>query len=130
MNLVFVFRSLLYILHVAYFCFVYNFLLMARYEMMCILNPSLNDAELASLSKQIVDEIGATGATYTHSDDWGKRDMAYRINGSREGYYVLYYFDAESVVFQSLTLFLNLTKDTWRHMIVRYDEVSTPTPSV
>lgn len=90
---------------------------MKKYELMLILNPSLEDSARKELIDGINAEFKSAGAKNVSEDVWGSRKMAYKINGSLEGFYILYTFESEGT-HTNLRKFFNLKKDVWRHMFV------------
>lgn len=90
---------------------------MKKYELMLILNPSLEDSAKKELLDAVSAEFKAAGVKSLSEDVWGNRKMAYKINGSLEGFYILYTFESEGKHANLRKLF-NLKKDVWRHMFV------------
>ena len=60
----------------------------SNYEAVYILNPDLNEEQIAALVERFKSVVEANG-TVTEIDEWGKRRLAYPINDMAEGYYVL-----------------------------------------
>ena len=90
---------------------------MKKYELMLILNPSMDDNARKELLDAVNAEFKTAGVTGLSEDVWGNRKMAYKINGSLEGFYILYTFESEGNHTNIRKLF-NLKKDVWRHMFV------------
>lgn len=89
---------------------------------MLILNPELGDAGAATLLGEIKAELEAVGTTIDKEDIWGVKDLAYKINNSKTGYYVLYTLGLEKGNFFVVTNAFNLKKDIWRNMFVRLED--------
>ncbi len=68
---------------------------MRQYELMMIVNPSLSDAERSELIVSIETELAHANAKVVTNDHPGERDLAYRIRGSKTGYYLLYTLDKD-----------------------------------
>lgn len=94
---------------------------MAKYELMLILNPSVSEGDrttsLENLKKALVD----TGAKIEKEDIWWDKKMAYKINSSDRGFYVLFDLEMDGKSIVSLTKNMNLDLTIWRHMFVRKD---------
>jgi small subunit ribosomal protein S6 len=90
---------------------------MKKYELMLILNPAMDDSARKELLDAVNAEFKAAGVTSLSEDVWGNRKMAYKINGSLEGFYTLFTFESEGNHNNIRKLF-NLKKDVWRHMFV------------
>ena len=96
---------------------------MRKYECMMIVDPSISDADRASLLTEVKAELQANGAEKLSEDAWGVRKLAYKINASETGFYVLYAFESEGRGgFFQVTKDFNLRKQIWRHMFVRLDD--------
>ncbi len=95
---------------------------MRKYELMLILNPELGDAGAATLLGEVKAELTTIGTTIEKEDIWGVKDLAYKINNSKTGYYTLYTLGLEKGDFFAVTKAFNLKKDIWRHMFVRLED--------
>lgn len=102
---------------------------MRRYEMLTIFSPHLSDEDLNGTIEQATGYITAGGGAVTQTirdSPWGRRRLAYTIrhNGQdlRDGYYVLFYFDAEPRRIADLERSLQLNDRVVRHMVVKVDE--------
>jgi small subunit ribosomal protein S6 len=60
-----------------------------KYETMLILNPAVEADRQAEILERLRSTIESTNGTVTNVDDWGKRKLAYEINGLLEGIYVI-----------------------------------------
>lgn len=95
---------------------------MRKYELMLILNPELGDAGAATLLGEVKAELEAVGTTIDKEDIWGIKDLAYKINNSKTGYYVLFTLGLEKGDFFAVTKNFNLKREIWRHMFVRLED--------
>jgi small subunit ribosomal protein S6 len=96
---------------------------MRKYECMMIVDPTMSDADRATLLSEVKAELTTHGAKKIAEDVWGAKKLAYKINGSETGFYVLYTFESEGKGgFFEVTKDLNLKKAIWRHMFVRQDD--------
>ena len=62
---------------------------MRAYEMMIILDPSLEERTVGSSMEKILKQVTVAGGTVDNIDVWGKRMLAYQINKNDEGIYVV-----------------------------------------
>ena len=93
----------------------------SNYEAVYILNPDLNEEQIAALVERFKSVVEANG-TVTEIDEWGKRRLAYPINDLNEGYYVLMTFTADAAFPAELDRVLRITDGVMRSMIVCKDE--------
>ena len=93
----------------------------ANYEAIYILDPSLNEEQVAALVAKFKGVVEANG-TVTEVDEWGKRRLAYPINDLMEGYYVLMTFTAAAAISAELDRIFRITEGVMRSMIVCKDQ--------
>ena len=92
---------------------------MRPYEVMVILDPTLEEAALREQVDRSTDIIRSGGGSPGRVDRWGKRRLAYEINHQREGYYVLVEATAEPAVMATLDRALHLADEVLRHKVIR-----------
>jgi small subunit ribosomal protein S6 len=97
------------------------------YETLFVVHP-----EKGARMKEFIDRfkkvIEGQEGTVAHVDEWGVRDLAYRIDKQARGYYTLLRYQATGRVVDELERNLKLTDGILRYLTVRADE-STPTVS-
>jgi len=89
---------------------------MAVYELTCILNPELDNKELI---KKIEGWLKEIGAKVRKKEEWGRKELAYRIKRNSYGFYVFWQTEAESSKIGSLLPKIKLEKDIIRHLLVK-----------
>ncbi len=92
------------------------------YEGMYILSASLSDDARNKTLDQIQNGITQKQGTIRKVHDWGRRRLAYEINGKREGYYYVIYFDAPTQIIRDLWSDYHLTEDLVRFQTMRIEE--------
>ena len=95
---------------------------MKAYELLYIVDPSSNEEVRAGVSARIDVAITGQGGTIDSVEDWGKRKLAYEIDGLSEGDYILINFHADSTQIQELDRVLRINDAVKRHMIVARTE--------
>jgi len=88
------------------------------YETMVVLDPSLGDADIEKEIGKIKDYLVAEGSEISGVDLWGRRKLAYEIEGHKEGYYAVIKFRAEPRVVAPLTKAYRLNEQVLRHMVL------------
>ena len=86
---------------------------------MVILDPELAEegqGEIVDRARELVEQGG--GAWLGH-DAWGRRTLAFEINKRKEGFYHLFFFDADAGTLSELTRVLKITEGALRHIAVR-----------
>jgi len=97
---------------------------MPSYETLCIFHPELPEArvkELTAWTQKVLQ--GAQGAI-TRVEEWGMRDLGFRIKKQRRGYYIRIDHDSSPLALKELERNLRLNEDVLRFLSVR------ATPSV
>ena len=92
-----------------------------KYELMFIADPELDERGLKKLTEQYLELVTKEGGSVDEPDIWGRRKLAYEINGKTEGNYVVVTYTAESAVSDELDRVLNLNESVIRTKILRKD---------
>jgi len=92
-----------------------------NYEAVYILNPELNEEQIAALIERFKGVVEANG-TVSEIDEWGKRRLAYPINDMMEGYYVLMTFSAAPAIPAELDRLFRINDSVMRSMIVSKEQ--------
>ena len=92
---------------------------MKSYELLYFIDPALNEEERAALSERVSKTITGVNATIESIDEWGKRKLAYEINGLAEGEYFLVNFEAEPEAIAEISRLLRITDQVVRFTIAR-----------
>jgi small subunit ribosomal protein S6 len=95
---------------------------MRPYEVMVILEPSLDESQVQAVINRASEQLSGGGATVNRVDKWGKRRFSYELAKRTEGYYVLFDVRSEPPPMDELDRTLRLADDVLRHKIVRVPE--------
>ncbi|MDD4319755.1 MAG: 30S ribosomal protein S6 [Candidatus Peribacteraceae bacterium] len=86
----------------------------------CVLYPyPMNQKEEQTLLKEIDELFAEAGATLVLKDAWGRRGLAYPVNGATEGTFVVYYYEMDPSKLKEVDLALRIMKGVLRHMVVK-----------
>lgn len=95
---------------------------MRKYEVMYIVNASLDDAA----RQQVVDGLHAiitnNGGNIVKADDWGMKEFAYRIDDMAKGYYMVVTFEADNAAVKEFDRLSRINANVVRYMIIKQDE--------
>lgn len=94
---------------------------MTNYEVMFVINPTLED-EKKDATVETVKEIIAADGVVGKVDVWGMRKLAYPIQKVEEGYYVVVEFEGNPTLPKELDRRLRILDSVMRHIIVNLDE--------
>lgn len=93
------------------------------YEGMYIISASLSDDARQKALDKITKGIAHHGGEVKKIHDQGRKRLAYEINGHREGYYYLVYFDVKPEAVAEMWHDYHLMEDLVRFITLRADEV-------
>jgi small subunit ribosomal protein S6 len=89
------------------------------YETVFIAEPEVSNDQVDQLINKIKQMVATHQGTLTGEDRWGRRRLAYPIQGHREGFYAVLNFSAEGGVVTDLEHLFNVTDAVLRHLTVR-----------
>lgn len=92
-----------------------------KYELMFIADPELDERALKKLTDEYMETVTKAGGTVEDPDFWGRRKLAYEIDGKTEGNYVVVNYSCEPAVSDELDRVLNLNDSVVRTKILRKD---------
>ena len=96
---------------------------MKAYEVMLLIDPSLDEEAYAAVIEKASGVITSQGGVVDSSEDWGKRRLAYEIKGLTDGAYTVLHFHAAPEAVAELDRVLHITDPVARFMIVRRDDI-------
>lgn len=91
---------------------------MKAYELLLIVAPTIDDETRAGVMKRIETTITDAQGVVDNVDNWGKRKLAYEINGLSDGDYTLIDFHTDPQSIAELDRVLRINDAVVRHMIV------------
>ena len=95
---------------------------MNKYELMLIISPTLTEEERTSTMTELKDLLSLNSANITSEEIWGERKMAYKINGTLKGYYILFNLELDGTKLKEMNKTINLMKNIWRYMFVKLEK--------
>ena len=103
---------------------------MTQYETLVVVHPE-RGPRIKEYIERFQKVIEGQNGTVAHVDEWGQRDLAYRIENQTRAYYTLFHFQGTGQTVQELERNLKLTDGILRYMTVRADEPKpAPSPAV
>lgn len=90
-----------------------------HYELLFIVPNKFTEDEAREIAKKTKDAIIKSEGKITHSEDWGKKKLAYPIGGNNHGYYSLFEFDLAAEHLAEIDKNLRLSNEVLRHQIVK-----------
>ncbi len=94
---------------------------MRTYEVMVILDPSLEERTVGPSLDKYLNVIRKDGGSVESVDIWGRRRMAYEIKKNQEGIYAVVNLTAEPASVKELDRQLTLNESILRTKVIRPD---------
>ena len=91
---------------------------MKAYELLFFVAPSIDEESRLAVMKRIETTITDAQGVVDNVDNWGKRKLAYEINGLSDGDYTLIDFHTDPQSIAELDRVLRINDAVVRHMIV------------
>ncbi len=95
---------------------------MRTYEVMVILDPSLEERTVGPSLDKYLNVIRKDGGSVESVDIWGRRRMAYEIKKNQEGIYAVVNLTAEPDSVKELDRQLTLNESILRTKVIRPDK--------
>lgn len=93
------------------------------YETLFVIHPDQGGRvkEYNEKFKQIIEGLGGS---VSHVEEWGLKDLAYRIQKQSKGYYTLLQYRSTARAVEELQRNMKLTDEVLRYLTVRLDEAA------
>ena len=88
---------------------------------MLIINPSISEDDRNSSLNNLKKLFEENSVKVEKEDVWWEKKLAYKINNSNTGFYVLFDLELNGKVILPITKSMNLDKNVYRHMFVKKD---------
>jgi len=95
---------------------------MANYEMMLIVNPTVSEDDRNASIDELKELFKTNSVTISKEDVWWDKKLAYKINKSDRGFYILYDLEMDGKLIKDLSKTINLNKNIWRYMFVKKED--------
>ena len=102
---------------------------MSKYEVMYIINASVEEEKRTALIEQLGGIITNEGGKIAKTDEWGMRDFAYEIDDMTKGYYVVVTFESDNAGVKEFDRLMRINPNVVRFMIVNIDDKPEPKES-
>ena len=94
---------------------------MNKYESVIIINPNLEDGANKALIAKFTDMINKDGKVES-VDELGKKRLAYEIKKNKEGYYVVFNFEAKPELIAELERNYRIEDSVMKFISVRKED--------
>ncbi len=94
---------------------------MNKYESVVIINPNVDEEGTKSLVQKFETLINTDGKV-EKAEELGKRKLAYEVKKNKEGYYVIFHFEANTSLIAELERNYRITDEVIKFMTIKVDE--------
>ena len=91
---------------------------MNKYESVVIINPNVEENSLKALIERFQTLINTDGKV-EQVNELGKKKLAYEINKNKEGYYVVYDFEAKPSLIAELERNYRITDEILKFIVIK-----------
>ena len=96
---------------------------MPFYENVFIARQDISATQADALAETYSNVIAENGGKVTKRENWGLRNIAYRIKKNRKGHYVLLNIDAPPAAVQEMERQMRISEDVLRYLTTRVEEL-------
>ena len=100
---------------------------MNKHESVLIARQDLGASQVSSLIDSLKDVVSKQGGEVVRVDNWGLKNLAYRIKKNRKGHYVLLNISAPAQAVAEYERVMRVNEDIIRYMTIKVDEFSENT---
>ncbi|MDQ5981309.1 MAG: small subunit ribosomal protein [Patescibacteria group bacterium] len=90
---------------------------MNSYELVIMYSPDLKKADLDAIFKGLSDKVTELGGKIKVIDDWGLKNLAYKVGKFEQAYYHINKLDIDSLKVNSVVTYLNHTEGVVRNLL-------------
>ena len=94
---------------------------MRTYEALYIIQHETSEGDVQTIAAEVETLITEEGGAIVRSEIWGKRRLAYEVNGQNEGIYVLVRFEADPTFVLKVESLFRLNESIVRSVVLLFD---------
>ena len=95
---------------------------MNSFEAIVLLSPEITSKVRNSLLDNLEKIINDKSGKIVNNEDWGLRDLSYKIDNYSKAFYNFYQIEIEGDKIESIKKFLNQDENFVRHLFVRVEK--------
>ena len=103
---------------------------MTKYESVLIARQDLGASQVSAIVSDLSNVIAKEGGEVVRVDNWGLKNLAYRIKKNRKGYYVVLNISAPASAIFEYERLVRLNEDIIRYMTIKVEEFANSNEEV
>ena len=97
---------------------------MAFYESVVITRPELTESQVENLTNELIGIITTENGKVQSTENWGLRNLAYKINKNKKGHYFLVNIDCNPSAIFEYERQMRINEDIIRFLTIKIDHIS------
>tara|TARA_E500000178_G_scaffold302347_1_gene311832 strand:- start:126 stop:515 length:390 start_codon:yes stop_codon:yes gene_type:complete len=97
---------------------------MAFYESVVITRPELTETQVENLINELIAIIKTENGKVQSTENWGLRNLAYKINKNKKGHYFLVNIDCDTSAIFEYERQMRINEDIIRFLTIKIDHIS------
>ena len=97
---------------------------MAFYESVVITRPELTESQVESLKNELIALITTENGKIHSTENWGLRNLAYKINKNKKAHYFLINIDCNPSAIFEYERQMRINEDIIRFLTIKIDHIS------
>ena len=94
---------------------------MNKFETVLLISPEISTTNKKKLNDEFLNLISDNSGKIINSEDWGLRDLSYKINHYSKAFYNFYQLEIDGDKIESIKKTLNQDENFIRHLFVRVE---------
>lgn len=95
---------------------------MNKYEVMFIVRPDMEEAEIKKTAENMKKVLTDKGAKLLEEKAMGQRELAYEIKKFKTGYYYLYIVEANAEAVAEFDRVVRISESLLRHLVIKVED--------
>lgn len=95
---------------------------MSKYELMLILSSTMSEEDRENSIKELKALLEKNKVKTLKEDVWWEKKLAYKINKSETGFYILYEIELDGKLIKEISKSINLDRNIWRYMFSKIED--------
>ena len=95
---------------------------MNNFETTLLITPDISSSKLKSIEKDFENLIKEMGGDIKGKEDWGLRDLSYKIKNAKKAFYYFFQIILESNKIQDIKKNLSLNEEIMRYLFIKVDK--------
>ena len=95
---------------------------MSNFEAVILLSPEISSKIISSCLDNLEKKINENSGKIIGNEDWGLRDLSYKINNYSKAFYSFYQIEIEGDKLKEIKKNLNQDENFIRHLFIKVDK--------